>query len=133
MNVDDPRLTAYALGEASENERTEIEKLLNQSPEARQFVNETREFAALMCNEFSGQMPREFTRPANLTDIRDDPWFWSRARPLAIAAAIALAAAVAAILLGRYQNQRNSAAATGHPSEYVEAEQRIDAPTDAAE
>jgi hypothetical protein len=133
MNVDDPRLTAYALGELSANERVEIEKLLNQSPEARQFVNETRAFAVMMRNEYSRPAAPGSDRPANLTDIRDDPWFWSRARPLAIAALIALVAVLGAILLGPYKGQRNPAAATDQPFEYadVEAEQKVDASTKA--
>ena len=39
---DDPRLTAYALGELDASERSAIEVLLSESPESRQFVEDIR-------------------------------------------------------------------------------------------
>lgn len=44
-NLDDPKLTAYALGELEGEERTAIEALLANSPEARQRVDEIRQTA----------------------------------------------------------------------------------------
>lgn len=44
--ADDPRLTAYALGELPAAERAEIEALLATDESARRFVEETRAFAA---------------------------------------------------------------------------------------
>ncbi len=46
QNLDDPKLTAYALGELDEADRAKIETLLSSDPTARQFVEETRAFAA---------------------------------------------------------------------------------------
>src|SRR5205085_6001579 len=97
MNVDDPRLTAYALGELSPDERAEIERLLSASPEARQFVQETQNFAKLLQAEYRSAALTEAEPRANLIDIRDDPWFWSIARPLAIAAVLAFFGLIAAI------------------------------------
>jgi hypothetical protein len=37
---------------------------------------------------------------ANLSDIRDDPWFWTRARPLAIAAVFAVFAVIGLAIFG---------------------------------
>ena len=108
MNVDDPRLTAYALGDLSEPEREEIEKLLSDSLEAQQFVNETQEFAALLRSDYRGEGVAAAEKPANLIDIRDDPWFWSVARPLAIAALITVLAVVGAITVAKYKSRSSA-------------------------
>jgi len=42
LNPDDPRLTAYVLGELDEAERAEVEAILEKSPEARKEVEEIR-------------------------------------------------------------------------------------------
>src|SRR5947209_18882356 len=104
MNVDDPRLTAYTLGELSPEERVEVEKLLSISPDAQRFVQETGNVARILKTEYATAAATEHEeKPANLIDIRDDPWFWSIARPLAIAAVVALLATVGAVVIGRYQ------------------------------
>src|SRR3954470_8459127 len=52
---DDPRLTAYALGELDASERSAIEVLLAESPESRQFVEDVRATAELL----TAQLHRE--------------------------------------------------------------------------
>ena len=64
LQPDDPRLTAYALGELDETERAEIEQYLEQNEEARAEVELTRAFAQQLTEEFK----REDT-PA-LTDLQ---------------------------------------------------------------
>ena len=49
---DDPRLTAYALGELDPSEREELERLLEGSPAARAEVDEIRELAGALAAEF---------------------------------------------------------------------------------
>ena len=100
MNVDDPKLTAYALDELSGEEKAEIEKVVAKSPEAQRFVAETQGLASMLRTEYAAEPTAEV--PANLIDIRDDPWFWSIARPLSIAAILALFAVIGAIAFGRY-------------------------------
>jgi len=70
-----------------------------ESPEAQRFVDETRELATALKNEFASEIKTETAEPANLIDIRDDRWFWSIARPLAIAAALALLAVVSGVVV----------------------------------
>ena len=103
MNIDDPKLTAYALDELDEREKSTMARLVAESPEAQQFVNETREMAGLLKSEFAADLDQETQVPLNLIDIRDDPWFWKIARPLSIAAALAVFAAIGAIALGTYK------------------------------
>ncbi len=87
MNLDDPKLTAYALDELDEPEKSTVARAVADSPEAQQIVNETREMAGLLKSEYAAELEKETRVPSNLTDIHDDPWFWKIARPLSIAAA----------------------------------------------
>jgi Ca-activated chloride channel family protein len=54
MNItpDDPRLTAYVLGELDEHERAEVQAQVRQSPELQRAVQEIRETAQLLSEEF---------------------------------------------------------------------------------
>jgi len=122
MNVDDPRLTAYALGELSEDERAEIEKLIEGSPEARHFVNETQDLATMLKAEYAADSGDEASKPANLIDIQDDPWFASVGRPLAIAAVIAMLALVGAIMFGPRSLRNAWTAKPTHQSDVVDLE-----------
>jgi hypothetical protein len=61
-------------------------------------------------NEFSAELSgfaRRVVPPSNLSDIRDDPWFWSIGRPLAIAAIVAVFALLSAILISKYSRQES--------------------------
>jgi len=117
MNIDDPKLTAFALDELDEPERSTIARVVAESPEAQRFVDEIRELAGAVKNEFAAELEKEapalvspgkgafelaegFRRTADrrsLIDIHDDPWFWLIARPLAIAAVLALLALVSGV------------------------------------
>jgi Ca-activated chloride channel family protein len=103
MNIDDPKLTAYALDELDEPEKSTMAQAVAESPEAQQFVSETREMAGLLKSEFAADLRQQAHVPANLIDIHDDPWFWGIARPLSIAAALAVFAVIGALALGTYK------------------------------
>src|SRR2546427_11240955 len=103
MNIDDPKLTAFALDELDDPEKSAIARNVAESPEAQHAVDETRELARALKNEFAAELevglarcadrtPQRGVPTSNLSDIRDDPWFWGIGRPLALAAALALAA-----------------------------------------
>lgn len=67
MNRDDPNLTAYALGETellSATERHAIERLLEESAEARAFVAETAAFAEMLQGEFRKELSGVALPPA---------------------------------------------------------------------
>ena len=117
MNLNDPKLTAYALGELDEPERSAISRAVAESAEAQRFVDEIRRLARALKSEFAAEIEKEppvlssgseraleLAQPSGrtelsrtLTDIHDDAWFWSIARPLAIAAMLALLAVVAGV------------------------------------
>ncbi|HEX4639350.1 MAG TPA: hypothetical protein VH170_07680, partial [Chthoniobacterales bacterium] len=121
MNIDDPKLTAFALDELGEPERSTIANEVARSPEAQRVVDETRELARLLKNEFAAELNEKAKPRLNLSDIRDDPWFWGIGRPLAIAASVAVFGLLSAILIGTYSRRDSEKSA---PTDYiVQAEQ----------
>ncbi len=56
--TDDPRLTAYALGELKGEEREEIEQILRAAAEARAEVEAIRRVAGALTYELAGELPR---------------------------------------------------------------------------
>src|SRR5262245_3940997 len=97
MNVDDPKLTAYALNELDEPERSAITRAIDDSSEARQFVAETQELARALRSQYRVELQRELIPRGNLAAIHGDG-FWSNAGPLSIAALIAVLAVVGAVV-----------------------------------
>jgi len=118
MNLNDPKLTAYALEELDEIERQTIARAVSKSPEAQREIQETQTIARLLRTEFAGELEHPTnatTRPlsANLSDIRDDPWLWTRVRPLAIAAVLAVFAVIGLALFSSYQLRQHEIAPAG--------------------
>jgi Ca-activated chloride channel homolog len=109
INLDDPKLTALALGELDEPERSTIAREVATSPEAQRVVDETRELARALKNEFAAELNEKAKPSPNLNDIRDDPWFWGIGRPLAIAAVLAVAAVIAGISISPLGEKREVA------------------------
>jgi uncharacterized protein DUF3520/protein with von Willebrand factor-like domain len=97
MNVDNPKLTAYALDELDDPERAAIARATADSPEAQRFVAETQELARDLRSQYRLELQRGLIVPGKLTAIQDDA-FWSRTGPLAIAALIAVLAVVGAVM-----------------------------------
>lgn len=122
MNIDDPKLTAFALDELEEPERSTIARAVAESPEAQRTVDETRELAQMLKSEYSTERREERAAPANLIDIRDDPLFWSVARPLAIAAALTVLAILGAIVMGSYKSRHDSNVAVATRQDYSDLE-----------
>jgi hypothetical protein len=51
MNLDDPKLTAYALDELDKIERRGIASAVSTSPEAQREIQEIQKMARLLCTE----------------------------------------------------------------------------------
>lgn len=120
----DAKLTAFALDELEEPERSAVARAVAVSPDAQRYVDETRELACSLKNEFGAESIRPAdTHSTNLISMHDDPWFWSIAQPLAIAAVLAFCAIVAAVALSTYKSHHLSIAAQrAAPAYTVEAE-----------
>ena len=80
MNLDDPKLTAYALDELDEPERSTIARAVAESPEAQQFVNETREMAGLLKSEFAADLEKARGRSGQRHRHLDDRKVFGRPR-----------------------------------------------------
>jgi len=104
MNVDDPKLTAYALDELDEPERSAIARATADSPEVQRFVAETQEFARALRSQYRLELQRGLVASGKLTGIQGDA-FWSKTGPLAIAALIAVLAVVGAVIFSNYESR----------------------------
>ncbi len=67
INIDDPRLTAYALGELDPTEREEIEKLIHENEDAKAYVEEIRDLGGVL----ESSLEKE-----GLPDVRPDTGVW---------------------------------------------------------
>jgi Uncharacterized protein YfbK, C-terminal/von Willebrand factor len=114
MNVDDPKLTAYALDELNEPERSVIARATAESPEAQRFVAETQELARTLQSQYRLELQRGLIAPGKLTAIQGDD-FWSRTGPLAIAALIAVLAVVGAVVFSSNESRISASSTSNLP------------------
>jgi Predicted transmembrane transcriptional regulator (anti-sigma factor) len=77
MNVDDPKLTAYALDELDEPERSAIARATADSPEMQRFVANTQDLARALRSQYRIELQRELIAREKLTAIHGDT-FWSQ-------------------------------------------------------
>ena len=100
IDINDPRWTAYALGEITdEQEKAELERILEQSPEMRQLVEEIRQTGDLLGRELQAE-PVVALTPAQRNRVRKmahGRGMWLGLRP-----AWVMSGAAAAILLVAY-------------------------------
>ena len=119
FDPEDPRLTAYALGETlSSADQAEVETLLQQSPEARAAVQEIKAFTLVLTAEYDEER-RFSTEPAHpltpniialASHLPTERRTW--VRPLLAAAAMLLAVAALASLMPTFSDiQRRRAVA----------------------
>jgi len=104
MNVDDPKLTAYALDELDEAERSAIAVETAHSPEVQRFVAETQKLARALRSQYRLELERGLVAPEKLRTLHVDT-FWPNAGPLAIAALIAVLAVVGAVIFSSNESR----------------------------
>src|SRR6266446_8600100 len=104
MNVDDPKLTAYALNEFDEPEQSAIARATSNSPEGQRFVAETQELARALRSQYRLELHRGLIAPGKLAAIHGDA-FWSKTGPLAIAALLAVLAVVGAVVFSNNESR----------------------------
>ena len=112
MNIhrDDPRWTAYVLGELNDADRAEIERELESSAEAREIVDEIKMMTMLLADELGKESPaasavmapeqRRAVREAAAVNERPAkrPWMIGGFAVAAIAALLVFAVAVPSLL-----------------------------------
>ena len=132
MNVDDPKLTAYALDELDEAERSAIARATADSPEAQRFVAETQDLSRALRSQYRIELQRELIARGKLTAIHGDT-FWSQAAPLAIAALIAFLAVVGAVMFSGNESRISalSGSSLSRPSALERAQPNQFAPIEA--
>ena len=102
MTTDDPRITAYALGELDDDERREVERWLEEHPEAREEVEQIQAMAGLLEEELGEERESGLgeermaavLRQAEGDEDREEPETKKKRRSWILRPAVALAATV---------------------------------------
>src|SRR5437868_4185108 len=120
MNLDDPKLTAYALGELEEPEKSAVARAIGDSPEAQRVVVETQQVARALRSQYELELNERWIAPRRFIAVTDDS-FWSKAGPLAIAAVLTLLALIGALVLATNRSGSALHLAGSSPREQAES------------
>jgi Ca-activated chloride channel family protein len=110
INLDDPNLTAFALGELSGTEHAAMEEAVASSAEAQAFVAETQQFSRLLKSEFAVEQRQLPERSPNIVRMEEQRRLWSSTQWGSLAAALAIFAVIGAFAVSMIQ--RNSGSIT---------------------
>ena len=116
FDANDPRLTAYALGEIDPAERSEIEQLLADCEEARNYVAEIRQTAQWLAAELQKEPATVSTLvmadhrlidqalKSAVPTVNSRPWWRRRYRLISMAATLLMGGTVGLVSLTLYRN-----------------------------
>ena len=112
VNLDDPNLTAFALGELSPDDHAKMARAIADSPEAEACVAETQQFARLLRAEYEAERQLPGAAPRKNGDgvsavarMGEEQRSWSRYHWGSLAAAAAIFAVVAAVAITTLQRE----------------------------
>jgi Ca-activated chloride channel homolog len=111
VNIDDPNLTAFALGELSANDHAKMAEAIAESPEAQAYVAETQQFARLLRAEYEAdrQQPAALQekgpRLTNAVWTEEQRRSSSRYQWGSLAAALAMFAVIATVAISTIQRE----------------------------
>lgn len=110
LNPDDPKLTAYALGELPWDEAAAVEEAIAASAEGQAWVANVRAMEGTMRAEFGADLVER--KPLNIMPLPTARSFWSDNRwaSISVAALLAIAALVAAALFPGTPGGRSASA-----------------------
>ncbi|HZE12951.1 MAG TPA: von Willebrand factor type A domain-containing protein, partial [Chthoniobacterales bacterium] len=118
VNLDDPNLTAFALGELPPDEHAKVAQAIADSPEAQDYVAETQQFARLLRAEFeadrrqpAGAIPEKPRRFSDAARIEEDRRSSSRYQWGSLAAALAIFAVLGALAISTIKRETTRAGA----------------------
>jgi Ca-activated chloride channel family protein len=96
-NLDDPNLTAFALGELSADDHAKMAKAVAGSPEAQSYVAETQQFARLLRAEYEAERQQPAQRSPIVVRMEEERRASWRYQWGSLAAALAIFAVIAAV------------------------------------
>ena len=117
VNLDDPNLTAFALGELSPDDHAKMARAVAASPEAQCYVAETQQFTRLLRAEYEAdrQQPAADAsgkhlpvRSANIVRMEEDRRSWSRYQWGSLAAMLAIFAVIGAVAITTIQRENGT-------------------------
>lgn len=111
INLDDPNLTAFALGELSGAEREAMEQAVASSAEAQEFVAETQQLSRLLKEEYEAEQHLTPERSPNIIRMEEQRRLWSSTQWGSLAAALAIFAVLGVVAVSMIQ--RNSGTLLG--------------------
>ena len=76
MNLDDPKLTAYALNELSGSDKSAMEAAIAGSPEAQARVGELRELSSLLKSEYAAERETQRAHDRNMIPFLEPGGLW---------------------------------------------------------
>jgi Ca-activated chloride channel family protein len=126
VNLDDPNLTAFALGELDPDDHAKMAKAIADSPEAQSYVAETQQFARLLRAEYEGERQQPTAGPAIAEEKRQRltkvVWTEEQRRSSlryqwgSLAAVLAMFAVIAAVAITTIQRETGKVTANRKPS-----------------
>jgi len=105
VNLDDPNLTAFALGELSADDHAKMAEALADSPEAQTYVAETQQFARLLRAEYEADRQQPAPRLPLVVRMEEERRASWRYQWGSLAAALAIFAVIAAIAFTTIQRE----------------------------
>ncbi len=97
VNLDDPNLTAFALGELSADDHAKMAEAVADSPEAQSYVAETQQFARLLRAEYEADRQEPAQRSPFILRMEEERRASWRYQWGSLAAALAIFAVIAAV------------------------------------
>ena len=110
INLDDPNLTAFALGELSANEHAAMAQAVASSPEAQTYVAETQQLARLLKSEYAAEQNLPPEHSPNIVRMEEQRRLWSSTQWGSLAAALAIFAVLGALAVSTIQRERGTIA-----------------------
>jgi Ca-activated chloride channel family protein len=105
INLDDPNLTAFALGELPATDHAKMEEAVASSPEAQSFVAETQQFARLLRAEYEADRQQPASRSPIVVRMEEERRESSRFQWGSLAAALAIFAVLGALAISTIQRE----------------------------
>jgi Ca-activated chloride channel family protein len=122
VNLDDPNLTAFALGELDPDEHAKMANAIADSPEAQSYVAETQQFARLLRAEYEADRQQPSAGDKKRQQLTNVVWTEEQRRSSSryqwgsLAAVLAMFAVIAAVAITTIQRESGKLTTNRKPS-----------------